>query len=144
MARLLTLLLLYRAGYEVGRYISLEKVVENHREGYYESLYSSSQGWHEGAHSLLSWWEYCLGVVLLGTYRDFEERVHLLERGRGAKTALVLDVLGRLASDFSVSDVRNRCPNVGIDLIRRILRQEREAGRLECLGRGPDARWKRI
>ena len=144
MARLLTLLLLYRAGYEVGRYISLEKVVENHREGYYESLNRSSQGWHEGTHSLLSWWEYFLGVVLLGTYREFEDRMNLMERGKGAKTALVLDVLGRLAGDFSISDVRDRCPNVGIDLIRRIMRQERESGLLECLGRGPDARWRRI
>ena len=144
MARLLTLLLMYRAGYEVGRYISLEKVIENHREGYYESLYSSSQGWHEGTHSLLSWWSYFLGVVILGAYRELEDRMHLIERGKGDKTALVLDVLGHLIGDFAVADVRERCPSVGIDLIRKILRLEREAGRLECLGRGPNARWRRI
>ena len=144
MARLLTLLLMYRAGYEVGRYISLEKVIENHREGYYESLYSSSQGWHDGTHSLLSWWSYFLGVVMLGAYRELEDRMNLIERGKGDKTALVLDVLGHLIGDFSVSDVRERCPSVGIDLIRKILRLEREAGRLECLGRGPNSRWRRI
>ncbi|MCX5873678.1 MAG: Fic family protein [Deltaproteobacteria bacterium] len=144
MARLLTLLLLYRAGYEVGRYVSLEKVIEDHREGYYESLYRSSQGWHEGTHSLASWWGYFLGVVLLGAYRELEDRMKLIESGKGEKSALVLDVLGHLIGEFSVSDVRDRCPSVGIDLIRKILRHERKAGRVQCLGRGPNARWRRI
>lgn len=56
MARLLSLLLLYRAGYQVGRYVSLETVIEDTREGYYDSLHASSQGWHETRHSLLPWW----------------------------------------------------------------------------------------
>ena len=64
MARLLTLLLLYQAGFEVGRYISLEHLIENQREGYYDALYKSSQGWHDGVHSLLPWWEYFLGSVI--------------------------------------------------------------------------------
>jgi Fic family protein len=58
MARLLTLLLLHRAGYEVGRYISLERLFEQTKESYYDTLYQSSQGWHESQHSLLPWWEY--------------------------------------------------------------------------------------
>jgi len=144
MARLLALLLLYRAGYEVGRYISLERVIEGQREGYYETLHLSSQGWHEGQHLLLSWWEYFLGVMLLGAYREFEERMTIVATGRGTKTAMILDMINRMAKDFSISDLRERCPHVGVDLIRRILRKERHAGRLECLGRGPDARWRRV
>jgi hypothetical protein len=54
MARLLSLLLLYQAGFDVGRYVSLEKIVEQSKESYYESLYQTSQGWHEGKHSLNS------------------------------------------------------------------------------------------
>lgn len=144
MARLLTLLLLYRAGYEVGRYISLEKVIESHREGYYESLLLSSQGWHEGNHSLLSWWNYFLGVVLIGAYRELESRMDIVESGKGGKSALIVDAVSHMIGDFSVSDIRNRCPGVGIDLIRKILRQEKDAGRMECLNYGPNARWRRI
>src|SRR5439155_5703429 len=57
MARLLSLLLLYQAGYEVGRYISLESAIEETKEGYYGSLYASSQGWHDARHLLVPWWE---------------------------------------------------------------------------------------
>lgn len=144
MARLLTLLLLYKAGYGVGRYISLERIIEEHKEGYYDTLYRSSQSWHEGRHQLMPWWEYFLGVVLLGAYREFEERMKLVHTARGTKTTMVLDLINRLPGDFSISDLRERCPHVGVDLIRRLLRREREAGRLVCLGRGPEARWRRI
>lgn len=143
MARLLTLLLLYRAGYEVGRYVSLEKVVENHDQGYYASLRRCSEGWHEGNHELLPWWEYFLGVMLFGAYQELENRMTLMQSAKGAKTAMVLDVLNKMVGDFSVKDIKERCPHVGIDLIRRIMREERQEGRLECLGRGPDALWRR-
>jgi Fic family protein len=144
MGRLLTLLLLCQSGYGVGRYVSLEKVVEDNRDGYYAALESSSDHWHEGRHSVVPWWEYFLGVMLLGAYRELERRAGMVESGRGAKSALVLDVVSRMQGPFSVGELRDRCPSVGIDLIRRVLRNEREAGRLECLGRGPDAQWRRI
>jgi Fic family protein len=142
MARLLTLLLLYKAGYEVGRYISLEKMVEETKESYYDTLQQSSQGWHKGRHALLPWWEYFLGVMLLGTYREFEDRVGLVTSRRGSKTELALDTIRRFTGDFTIRDVQERCPTVGVDLLRRILREERNAGRLKCLGRGPMAKWR--
>jgi Fic family protein len=141
MARLLTLLLLYQAGYGVGRYISLERVVEESKESYYDTLYRSSQGWHEGRHTLVPWTEYFLGTML-AAYKEFENRVGILTDGRGAKTELVLEAIRGFYGDFSVSELQAQCPNVGIDLIRRLLRQERKAGNLECLGRGPAARWR--
>ncbi|QFS47095.1 Fic family protein [Nostoc sphaeroides] len=143
MARLLTLLLLYKADYEVGRFISLERIVERTKESYYDTLYQSSQNWHQGQHSLLPWWEYFLGVVVLSAYREFEQRVGLVSSVKGAKTAMVLDAISNIPGDFSIKDLQERCPTVGIDLIRRILRLERTEGRLECLGRGPDARWRK-
>ena len=142
MARLLTLLLLYRAGYEVGRYISLEQMVEHTKEGYYDTLYTSSQGWHEAEHVILPWWEYFLGVMLFGAYQEFERRVGLVNTGRGSKTAMILDAIGHFKSDFTIRDIQECCPQVGIDLIRRILRGQRNAGKVECLGRGPNARWR--
>jgi len=142
MARLLTLLLLYKAGYELGRYISLEQMVEQTKEGYYDSLYASSQGWHERRHSILPWWEYFLGVMLLGSYKEFERRVGLFTGGRGTKTAMVLDAIGHFRNDFTIRDIQESCPHVGIDLIRKILGEQKHSGKLECLGRGPNAKWR--
>lgn len=143
MARLLSLLLLYRAGYEVGRYVSLEKIVESHDEGYYASLRRCSQGWHDGTHDLIPWWEYFLGVMLFSAYPELENRMTVLQSAKGAKTAMLVDVLNKMVGDFRIKDIKERCPHVGVDLIRRIMREERRAGRLECLGRGPDALWRR-
>jgi len=143
MARLLTLLLLYKAGYELGRYISLEQMIEQKKEGYYrDSLYTSSQGWHEMQHAILPWWEYFLGVMLFGSYKEFERRVGLITTGRRTKTAMVLDAIGHFKSDFTIRDLQESCPHVGIDLIRRILREQKNMEKLECLARGPNAKWR--
>lgn len=143
MSRLLTLLLLYRFGYKVGRFISLERIVEETKESYYDALYASSQGWHEGRHQLAPWWSYLLGVHLLGAYREFETRVGLVETARGAKGALVLDAINHLPTRFTISQVAERCPTVGIDYVRKVLRSERDAGRLRSEGRGPNASWRK-
>jgi hypothetical protein len=113
---------LYQTGYEVGRFISLEKIVETSKEGYYSTLYQCSQGWHKGKHSLGPWTEYLLGT-LIATYREFEDRAGLLTTGRGTKTEIVLEAIGRFHGNFSVSELQEQCPNVGIDLIRRILHE---------------------
>ena len=143
MARLLSLLLLYQAGYGVGRFVSLERIIEGSKEGYYETLFQSSQGWYESTHTLKPWTEYFLGM-LTAAYREFEGRVGLLTSSRGAKTEMVLEAISRFHGEFSVRDIQEQCPNVGIDLIRRLLRQEREAGHLEVSGRGPQAKWRRV
>ena len=77
MSRLLTLLLLYRAGYIVGKYISIEKLIETTKEQYYDSLQQSSQGWHENENDYEPFTKYMLGV-LAGAYREFSSRVELL------------------------------------------------------------------
>ncbi len=143
ISRLLTLLLLYKAGYEVGRFISLEKLIEDNKESYYDALNKSSKGWHEDKHNLIPWWEYFIGILLKG-YRDFENRVGIITTARGNKTAMVLDAIKNSSDEFAVKDLQDRCPTVGIDLIRKILRNEKNEGRIDCLGRGPDAKWKRI
>lgn len=144
MARLLTLLLLYRFRYEVGRFISLERLVEENRDDYYESLKASSEGWHHSKHTLVPWWNYFLGVVLFGAYKEFEQRVGQMEMARGAKGALVMAAISRLPSRFTISDLVTKCPTVGIDYIRKVIRSERDAGKLKSTGRGPDAAWIKI
>ncbi len=142
VSRLLLLLQCYHLGYEVGRYISLERLIEENKERYYETLELSSQGWHEGKHDPWHYVNYLL-FILKTAYREFESRVGDISSEKGAKTATVLEAIRSVHGDFSIKDIQKRCPSVGIDLIRRILRQEREANRLECLGRGPEARWRK-
>lgn len=143
MARLLALLLLYRAGYDVGRFISLERIIEESKESYYETLYACSQGWHEGQHDLAPWTEYFLGVIVRA-YGTFEERVGAITQARGAKSEMVRAAIRAFTGPFAIRELQERCPNVGLDLIRRILREERQAGAIEVSGRGPDAHWRRV
>lgn len=143
MARLLTLLALYKFGYEVGRFISIERIIEESRESYYDALQASSKDWHEGTHSLLPWWEYFLGV-LIAAYDEFESRVGMVAAGRGAKSALVRRMVENSLGEFTVSELMNLCPGVSKDLVRSILDQMKAEGKAECLSRGRFARWRRI
>jgi Fic family protein len=140
MARLLTLLLLYKSGYEVGRYISLEKIVEDTKESYYEALGRSSHGWHEGKHDLEPWSSYLLGI-LLAAHRDFEKRVGTLSSARGAKTQMVMEAFERLPGQFRLVDLERACPNVTRDMIRVVLNRLKGEGRVEAVGRGAGAAW---
>lgn len=143
LSRLISLLLLYKGGYEVGRYISLEKIIEDTKEGYYESLKRSSTNWLEGKHTLIPWWEYFCFTVL-EAYKQFENRLGVIENSKGVKSAAVLSCIQQFYGEFSIQEIQEACPTVGIDLIRKILRHEKEEKRLECLGRGPLAKWKRL
>ena len=143
MARLLTLLLLYQAGFEVGRYISLEQLIENQREGYYDALYKSSQGWHQGKQELLPWWECFLGVMLLSAYREFERRTGELTSVYGAKTEMVIAAIEKLPATFRYADLAKACPNVSRPTIKRVLGQLRKEGKVECIQPGRDAVWEK-
>ena len=144
IARLLSLLLLYKAGYEVGRYISLEKTVEETRESYYDTLYKSSQGWHEGNHSLLPWWEYFLGVMMQGAYGEFESRVGIITSTRGAKTDMVITAIENQFEEFSISDIERLCPGVSRPTIHRTLKKLKDQEKIICLSSGRNATWKRM
>ncbi len=142
VARLATLLLLYRHGYSVGRYISLERIFEESKESYYDTLERSSQGWHEGAHDPHPWLDYFWGA-LLRAYREFEDRVSVLSSGRGSKSELVRDAIHRRIGPFAISDIERDCPGVSRELVRLVLRQMRDEGALVLEGRGRGAKWKK-
>jgi Fic family protein len=143
MARLLTVLLLYREEYEVARYISLERLIEQTRESYYGTLHRASQGWHESAHDPMSWVGYFLGLVR-AAYDELARDLGELRDGRGMKTQLALQAIGQMIGDFSASELHRRCPSVGVDMLRRVLRSERDAGHLQVVGRGRGARWRKV
>ena len=142
VSRLLTLLALYHHGHDVGRYISFERVVEQTKEDYYEVLKKSSARWHEGAHDFLPWFNYLL-TTLRRTYREFEERAGRARPEKGSKSDLVEYALDAIVSPFGIADIERLCPNVSRDTIRLVMNSRRKSGRLEIMGRGRDAKWRR-
>jgi Fic family protein len=142
MGRLLTLLLLYQAGYEAGRYISLERIIEESKETYYEVLLKSSQHWHEERHDLRPWWNYFLGTLIVA-YKEFEDRVGHLKTARGAKGEIVRQAIERLPNEFTAKELRHACPGVSPGMIRVVLRELQKEKRLTCAGHGPAAVWRR-
>ena len=142
MARLLTLQLLYHSDFDVGRYISLERIIEDSKETYYEALEASSKRWHEGRHDALPWMRYFWGVVLRA-YSEFEDRVGTLRTGRGAKAGMVEEAVARRLGAFSISDIERECPGVSRDWIRIVLRRLRDERRIVRRGSGRGAKWVR-
>lgn len=142
VSRLLMLAGCYQLGYEVGRYISLERLVEDNKERYYETLESSSQGWHEAKHDPWPLINFLLYILKLA-YGEFERRVGQTASPRGAKTGLVEAAVESMTGAFTVGDLERACPGVSRDMVRRVLRRFKEAGRVEALGRGPGALWRK-
>jgi len=140
VSRLLLLLQCYHLGFEVGRYISLERLIEQNKERYYETLEQSSHGWHEGKHDPWPYINYILFIIKTA-YREFEDRLGRVKSPRGEKTGLVLHAIDRMQGPFRVAELRKECPNVSVDMIRRVLKDLRSKKQVECLGRGQNAQW---
>ena len=137
----MTLLGLYHHGYEVGRYISLERLIEESKEDYYEVLRRSSEQWHHGTHDTLPWLNYFLAVIRRG-YRQFEERAGQIGSPKGAKAERVMTAIREQAGDFRLTEIEQACPGVGREWIRRLLSDLKAEGEVSCRGRGPAARWR--
>jgi Fic family protein len=142
VSRLLLLLQTYHLGYEVGRYISLERLIEQNKERYYQSLEESSRGWHEGRHDP---WPYINHVlyILNSACKEFEQRLAGTPQPRGAKTEMVQAVIASFRKAFTLAGLERACPGVSRDMIRRVLSDLRKARKIECRGRGPGATWEK-
>jgi Fic family protein len=143
VSRLMMLLLTYHAGAEVGRYISLERIIEQNKDRYYQSLEESSLGWHEGRHNPWPFINYTLWV-LKEAYQELEQRFDKTAEPKGAKLQLVREFVLRQQQPFRLTDVERACPGAGRDWIQEVLRQMREAGEVRAIGRGAGARWERV
>ncbi|PKM80457.1 MAG: cell filamentation protein Fic [Firmicutes bacterium HGW-Firmicutes-14] len=141
MARLLTLLLLYKFDYEIGRYISLEKLIEKTKESYYDTLYASSLGWHEGEHNMFPWLEYFLGIIL-AAYREFGDRASNLETSKGSKSKRIKEVINHFTGEFAISDIERVCPDISRPTIYRVMKELKEEGFIKVIEIGRNARWK--
>lgn len=143
MARLLTLLLLYHFDYTMGHFISLERIFEESKESYYETLEASSQNWHKATHDISPWLDYFWGA-LLRAYNEFEERVGTIERGRGAKGDRVRAEILKRNLPFSISEIEEACPGVSRDMVRLVLRAMKAEGLIAPTGKGRGAKWVNI
>jgi len=139
IGRLLTLLLLYKGGYKVGKYISLERIIEESKDSYYDTLALSSKGWHKGKHNIIPWLNYFYGT-LIAAYKEFETRVGIF-KGKGSKTEQVKAAIHRFVKPFSISDIEKECPNVSRDMIRKVLRDLRDKDIISSTSMGRGALW---
>lgn len=140
LSRLLTLMMLYHFDYNVGRYISVERIFEQSKETYYESLEASSRNWHDGKHNPYPWLNYFWGT-LLRAYSEFEKRVGTVAEGKGNKTELIRQTVARRIGPFAISDIKSDCPGISRDMIRLVLRQMRDEGIISSHGKGRGAKW---
>jgi len=143
ISRLLTLLLLYKYDYKVGRYISLEKIIEESKSSYYETLNKSSVGWHDGDHNIFIWLDYFLGT-LLAAYKEFENRFGTVKNKKGNKSYRVEQAVKNVLGTFTKEDIRQACPDVSDSTINRVFRKLKNEGFIEVLGKGRSAKWKRL
>lgn len=141
IGRLLTLLLLYQNGYEVGRYISLERIVEESKESYYEALHRSSQGWFDQEHDVRPWWNYFLGM-LTAAYKEFEARVGTITSAHGAKREMVRNAIRGIHGRFTFAELQKTCPGISTPTLKRALQDMKREKRLVCYGKGPRAQWE--
>lgn len=143
MSRLLTLLLMYQAGYNVGKYISIEKHIEKTKPSYYDALQLASQGWHEGKNDPTPFIKYMLGVIL-GCYREFEERVEVLskpdESGRvlvkSSATDIVRAAVESKIGKFTKHDILIICPTLSRSSVEAGLRELLATSEIKRFGQG--------
>jgi len=141
MSRLLTTLLLYRNGFYVGKYISLEAKIAKNKNLYYEALGASQIGWHEGNDDPIPFIKYLLGTIL-AAYRDFEDRFALVETKRSALDTVRLAAQNKIGS-FTKQDIRELCPSLSLSSVEGALRKLVESGELRREGNGKNTHYYR-
>ncbi|MBK5262249.1 MAG: Fic family protein [Peptostreptococcaceae bacterium] len=135
LSRLLTLLLLYREWYIVGKYSSLEMIIEKTKETYYEALQDSSAGWHEGENDYAPFVRYYLGVIL-NAYVEFESRVDHLKHRNLSKADCVKNVFDEKIGKVSKKEIMDICPDISETTIERTLAALLKEGYIIKVGAG--------
>ena len=135
MSRLLTLLLLYRAGYIVGKYISIEKIIEETKDTYYEALRSSSQGWHENKNDYSHFVRYMLGVIV-SAYRTFSSRVNTFTLSGLSKPQRVAEIIKDTLGKITKAEIMAKCPDISQITVQRTLNDLVKSGDIIKIGGG--------
>lgn len=140
VSRLATTVLLQSHGFQVSRYISLERLIEQSKEDYYGVLAECSQGWHDGRNEIVPWWNYFLSI-LRQAYGEFERQVESAE-ARPAKSDLVRQTVLAQVEQFTLGDLTAQLPTASPQLIKKILAELKKQGKVHLVGRGRGARWE--
>ncbi|MBR5658807.1 MAG: Fic family protein [Lachnospiraceae bacterium] len=135
MSRLLTLLLLYRAGYVVGKYVSIEKLIADTKDTYYEILQDSSTGWHEGDNDYLPFVRYMLGMVI-AAYREFISRVDILITKGLSKSERVREIIRTTIGKITRAQIMDQCPDISQKTVERTLKELLDKGEIVKNGGG--------
>lgn len=135
MSRLLTLLLMHRSGYIVGKYISIEKLIEKTKEEYYESLQQSSFGWYEEQNDYEPFVHYMLGIIV-AAYREFSSRVRLLTTEKMSKPERVREIIRGTVGTITKSEILERCPDISQMTVQRALAELLETEQIVKIGGG--------
>ena len=142
MSRLLTTLLLYRCGFYVGKYISLEAKIAKNKDLYYTSLNDSQHNWHDGNDNKDPFIKYILGTIL-SAYKDFEERFNLIETKKSA-LEIVREATYIKIGKFKKQDIKELCPSLSISSIEGALRKLIVLGEINRVGNGKNICYYRV
>jgi Fic family protein len=142
MSRLLTTLLLYRSGFYVGKYISLEAKIAKNKDLYYAALGRAQEGWHEGSEDAVPFIKYLLGTIL-AAYKDFEDRFSIVEEKLPAVDMVRKATLNKIGK-FTKQDIRELCPSLSVSSIEGSLRKLVKAGELKREGSGKGTYYVRL
>ena len=142
ISRLLTLLALYQAGYEIGRYVSLERLIDQTRDTYYEALGAAGHGWHEDEHHIEPWLRYFLGI-LTAAYKELQASSSAPSPRATKREAIAQFIRSSTAEELTVADVRRAVPAASDSYIDKTLARLRDEGLIEPTGTGRGARWRR-
>jgi Fic family protein len=142
VSRLLTTFLLMQDGFSVCRYISLERLVEDRKEEYYNVLAQCSVGWHEGENEIDTWWTYFLSI-LRHAYGDFSQKVESAS-GRPTKSDLLRQAIMNQVGPFTLSEIFATVPAASPQLIKKVLLAMKQEGVVKLTGRGRGAVWEII
>lgn len=129
MSRLLTLLLLYRSGFMVGKYVSLEKLIESTKENYYEALQESSKGWHENQNDYAPFVKYILSIVLVA-YREFVSRSNVIMDKKLSKPDRVAKIIEDSFEKVTKQFILNKCPDISETTVQRTLNELLKQGKI--------------
>ncbi len=142
MSRLLTLLLLYKSGYIVGKYISLEMIIEKSKQSYYESLQDSSLGWHDNQNDYMPFIKYLLGIILKA-YEDFDERYNMVFNQSISSEERVYQIIQKSLVPLSKADIVMLCPEISQKTVERVLNHLKNETRIQMINAGQNTMYLR-
>lgn len=143
MAKLLTLLLLNKNGYEVGKYISLGKIYDEKTQVYFKGLFTRKNDTDKFFYSVNKWLEYFLKFVLDG-YTSLSEELNLNAIKKETKTKRIEKIVNSTLGYFTKDDIRMQCPDIPEPTINRVFNNLRKSGKIEVVAKGRSAKWKRV